>query len=62
MGLLDQLLALKWVNKHITQFCGDPNKVTIFGQSSGAAAVSFLMASPLATKGMYYSFCYFCGF
>ncbi|XP_073986767.1 juvenile hormone esterase-like isoform X2 [Rhodnius prolixus] len=53
MGLLDQLLALKWVNKHITQFCGDPNKVTIFGQSSGAAAVSFLMASPLATKDLF---------
>lgn len=50
MGLLDMVLALEWVQKHIASFCGDPNKVTIFGQSSGGAAVSLLMASPL-TKG-----------
>ncbi|CAH1389389.1 unnamed protein product [Nezara viridula] len=50
MGLLDMVLALEWVQKHISSFCGNSNKVTIFGQSSGGAAVSLLMASPL-TKG-----------
>ncbi|KAK9510784.1 hypothetical protein O3M35_005496 [Rhynocoris fuscipes] len=53
MGLLDQLLALKWVNRYIKEFCGDPSKVTIFGQSSGAAAVSLMMASPLVTKDLF---------
>nr|UYG55611.1 esterase 2 [Geocoris pallidipennis] len=47
MGLLDMVLALEWVQRHISGFCGDPNQVTIFGQSSGGAAVSLLMASPL---------------
>ncbi|KAL1124776.1 hypothetical protein AAG570_001397 [Ranatra chinensis] len=47
MGLLDQLLALKWVNKHIVHFCGNPKQVTIFGQSSGAGAVSLMLASPM---------------
>ncbi|XP_041459797.1 acetylcholinesterase-like [Lytechinus variegatus] len=38
-GMYDQLEALKWVNKHITAFGGDPDQVTIFGQSAGAGSV-----------------------
>ncbi|KAJ7503347.1 Alpha/Beta hydrolase protein [Mycena galericulata] len=38
-GLLDQDFALRWVNKHISKFGGDPSKVTIWGQSAGAGSV-----------------------
>ncbi|KAK7682729.1 hypothetical protein QCA50_014112 [Cerrena zonata] len=47
-GLADQILALDWVHEHITAFGGDPDRVTIFGQSAGAASVRALMASPKA--------------
>lgn len=51
-GLLDMIESLKWVKKNISAFGGDPNKVTIFGESAGAIAVSNLCASPLA-KGLF---------
>ena len=47
-GLLDQMAALQWVQQNIQQFGGDPQRVTVFGASSGALDICDLMASPLA--------------
>ncbi|MBL7817395.1 MAG: carboxylesterase family protein [Saprospiraceae bacterium] len=51
-ALLDMIAALKWVQKNIVAFGGDPKNVTIAGQSAGAFAVNYLVASPLA-KGLF---------
>ena len=50
---LDTIAALKWVQRNITAFGGNPDNVTVFGESGGSAKVLTLMASPL-TRGLFH--------
>lgn len=50
-GTYDQVAALKWVHENIAQFGGNPDNITVFGQSAGAASIKNLVSSPLS-KGL----------
>ena len=52
-GQLDLILALQWIQAHIAEFGGDPQNVTVFGQSGGGAKIATLMAMP-AAKGLFH--------
>jgi len=52
LGHLDQIAALKWVQRNVAKFGGDASRVTIFGESAGGVSVCSLVASPLA-KGLF---------
>ena len=51
-GILDQIEALRWVRSQIGAFGGDPNNVTLFGESAGAGDINYLLLTPLA-KGLF---------
>nr|WCJ12952.1 carboxylesterase [Dendroctonus armandi] len=53
-GIKDQILALRWVKRNIKSFGGNPNRITIVGQSAGSASISYIL-QPRKTKGLYHA-------
>lgn len=51
---MDSILALQFIKENVKYFGGDPNKITIFGQSSGAAMVSALVLSPSVSENLFH--------
>ena len=47
-GMFDQIEALRWVNKHVEYFGGDPSQITIAGESAGSASITLLLLAPQA--------------
>jgi para-nitrobenzyl esterase len=51
-GILDQIAALRWIRTNIASFGGDPDRVTIMGNSAGGESVALLVASPLGERAV----------
>jgi para-nitrobenzyl esterase len=60
VGMLDVVAALRWVKDHISAFGGDPNNVTVFGESGGGAKISTLLAMPEG-RGLFHKACIMSG-
>ena len=56
-GMKDQVAALRWVRDNIAVFGGNPNSVTIFGESAGGASTHLHMLSPASKGKKYYNCC-----
>lgn len=52
-GMKDQVMALRWVQENIAKFGGDPDQVTIFGESAGGASTGYHLLSPMS-KGLFH--------
>ena len=52
-GILDQMMALDWIKKNIHGFGGNPNQITVGGESAGGASITILLTSPLLTNGTF---------
>ncbi len=55
MGMLDQIEGINWVKRYISYFGGDPNAITIAGESAGSESVSLLTLSPLTRGSVFIS-------